>query len=405
MERKKILEQLDSVIKRNGRILVVSTGSGVTTRLALESGADIVLAINAGRFRQMGQSAFYSLLSCSSANEMVKEFGTHEILTITEDECPVIAGTFMQDPRISIYEYLKELKEAGFSGVINYPSAILLDGKMRKAMENAGLGYDREVEGIRVARFLDLLTVAYVSNEEEAVRMVEAGADVICVYFGITGSGELGAEHMVSLDMALKIADSIFKKVDSIAPGVIKIINGGPVETPMDVFKFYENTSCQGVLAGSLIERIPVEEAVSSMILSFTGWGYTDEKNTIARVMNRRDDDPDYVEFMKKYVEQNYRNGIRLKDLADMTHISSSRLSEMFKKETGETFSGYLISFRMEQAKKLLAETDLQIKIIGAECGYPDYAQFSKMFKKTTGISPKSYREENTEGIRSGMSV
>ena len=395
MKREEILNKLNSVIKVNGHILVVSTGSGMTSRFAMDGGAQMILAINAGRFRQMGQTAFYSLLSCSNTNDMVRELGVREILPIIQDKCPVIAGTFMQDPCIELYDHLKDLKECGFSGVLNYPSATLLDGRIRDAMERAGLGYDKEVEGIRMAHFLDLFTVAYVADEDQAVRMVKAGADVICVYFGITGGGEMGAEHIISLDLAIRRADQIFKTVDKINPNVIKIVNGGPVETPIDAFAFYEDTDCQGVLAGSVIERIPVERAMKNTIAAFTSYGDFDNNNIVSRVLNRKEQDTDYAEFLIKYIEQNYHKTVRLKDLSIVTHLSVARLSNLFRERTGETFTHYLVNYRMEQARKLLAQSSMQIKEIGSSVGYDDYAQFSKMFKKTCGISPQAYRNQS----------
>lgn len=394
MTREEILDRLRSVIHINGHILAVACGNGMSAQYVIQGGADLITAISAGRFRQMGQSAFSAFFGCTDTNEMVLDYVSKEILTMADD-FPVVLGLFAQDPNIYLYEHLQRIKDYGYAGIINYPSVCLLDGKFRSALEDAGLGFDKEVDAIRLAHFLGLFTVAYVLEENEAIAMTEAGADVVCLHFGITGGGILGANKTISMEIALKRAEHIFQKIDAINPNVIKIISGGPVQTPIDAFTFYQNTKCQGFLGGSSIERLPVERSMLNTIRAFKSPGDFDHSNIVSRVLNGSQEKPEYADFMLEYIEKNYGKCIRLKDIANITHISTTRLSVLFKEKTGKSFTQYLIDFRMEKAMELLKNTDKQMKEIALLVGYDDYAQFSKMFKKLYQMTPQDFRKSH----------
>lgn len=391
MQRTELVNRLKSVIQVNGHMLAVAIGNGMSAQYVINGGADLILAISAGRFRQMGQNAFSGFFGCTNTNQMVLDFATKEILPVTDD-FPVIAGVFMQDPCIYLYEFLQNIMHNDFNGVINYPSVGFFSGHFRNALEEMGMGFEKEVEGIRLAHFLGLFTVAYVFDEQQAIQMATAGADIICVHFGITGGGSLGADRFMSLEMAMEIAQNIFQKLNQIRPDIIKIVSGGPVQTPIDAHSFYQNTLCQGFLGGSPIERLPVERAMVNTVRAFKSAGDFDHRNIVSQVLNGNQQNLDYADFMLEYIRKNYSKCIRLKDLAVVTHLSTTRLSVVFKEKTGKSFTRYLIDFRIEKAKELLQTTDYQIKEIALQCGYDDYPQFTKIFKKNTCFTPQEYR-------------
>lgn len=392
MKRAELVSLLKSVIKINGHTLGVAVGNGMVADYTMKGGADFILAMNAGRFRQMGQSAFAAFFGYSDANSMVIDFATKEILPMAGD-FPVIHGIFMQDPSVHILDRLKESRDYGFSGVINYPTIGCFDGKFRQALENAGLGFEKEVEGIRLAHFLDMFTLAYAFDKDQAVQMALAGADCICLHLGITGGGLVGANRYMSLEYAMNLASEIFDAIDAINPNVIKVVCSGPIQTPVDAHAFFKHTKCQGILVGSGIERLPVERAVINTTKAFKSPGDFDEKNIISNVLNGIQKHPDYAQFMLEYVQKNYQKAIRLKDISAITHMSISRLSVLFKEKTGTSFTQYLIDFRMEKACELLSSTDKQMKEISALTGYDDYSQFVKMFRKVIGMTPQEYRK------------
>ena len=103
----------------------------------------------------------------------------------------------------------------------------------------------------------------------------------------------------------------------------------------------------------------------------------------------------DYVDFVKKYISENYSTTIYMSDLADFTNLSPSYLSDLFKRKVGISFTEYLIKFRLNKAIELMNSTNLRLIEIANSVGYSDYAQFNKIFKKYMKQSPKKYRKSN----------
>lgn len=195
MDREYILRLLRAQINVNGHIIGAAVGSGMTAKFAAMGGADLLLALSAGKYRIMGRSSFASYFCYGNSNEQVMEMGQRELFPIIE-ETPIIFGLMANDPSLHLYEHLKEIKAAGFSGIVNFPTMALIDGKFREALEEEGNTYQQEVEAIHLARYLDLFTIAFVTTEDETKQMIEAGADVICVNLGLTKGGFLGPKKI-----------------------------------------------------------------------------------------------------------------------------------------------------------------------------------------------------------------
>lgn len=394
MGRENVLAYLHCVIQKNGHILLAASGNGMSAKYAIAGGADLILTISAGRFRQMGNSAFSAFFGCVDTNQMVMDYATREVLPLA-GSTPVVCGVFMQDPCIHLYEYYQDVIRHDFTGIINYPSIGLFNRKFRNALEGSGLGYEKEVEGIRLAHFMGLLTVAYVFDAKQAVEMAKAGADIICVHFGITGGGILGANQVISLEHSMEYAENIFRQVDRVRPDIIKVVSGGPVQSPTDGQIFYSKTSCQGFLGGSPLERLPVEKAMLKTVRAFKEKQDNEvQDSTVGSPSPSSGENPgtDYVSFVTDYIHNNYHQCIRLKNLARAAHLSTTRLSMLFKERTGSSFTDYLIRHRIKQACTLLKDTDLQLKEVAIQVGYEDYSQFTKMFKKVMGCAPRDYR-------------
>lgn len=408
MNRTAIMERLHSQLQEGNHIIGVSTGAGITARHAAQSGSDFILTLNSGRFRQMGRSSLAGFLPFGNSNDMVMDFGSREIVPLVRN-IPVLFGLNANDPTKDLDSYIREIQNNGFSGINNYPTVGLIDGQFREALEEDGISYDREVEAIRAAHRQGLFTVAFVFDESQAVRMLEAGSDVVCVHLGLTVGGLLGARKVVSLEAAKTKALRIFDACNRIKPDVIKMIYGGPVKTPVDVqYMYSNNTDIMGYIGGSAFERIPSERSLSTITREFKRLGKLDEDDLMVKMLNGITKHYDYVEFVKEYVAENYSNEIVFSDLAKVAHISRSYLSSLFKKEVGCSFQAYLVSFRINKAVTLLHAPQLQLSEVAAMVGYPDYALFSRMFKKLKSCSPRQYRSNlntRTEDIKAFSSV
>lgn len=397
MDRENILKRLRAQININGHIIGACVGSGMTAKYTAMGGADFLLALSAGKYRMMGRSSYASYLCYGNNNEQVMEMGQRELLPIIKDT-PVLFGMMASDPSIGLYEYLKKIRDSGFSGIANFPTLALFDGQFREALEEEGISYAQEVEAVRLAHYLDFLTVAFVTNVEEAEKMMNAGADIICVHLGLTKGGILGAKRYISINDARRMVDDIFAVCETNAD-VIKMIYSGPANTPIDMQYIYRNTVCKGYIGGSVFDRIPIERGLLNTTKAFKSYGEFDEDNPRVRLINGEYNIRNIVEFAKKYIDDHYMEEIRLDDLALVAYVSPSYMSTQFKKETGTNFTEYLVRYRMNKAKELLGKHNLRCREAAEGVGYADYAHFSKMFKKYVGTTPvlfqKDYQREH----------
>lgn len=109
--------------------------------------------------------------------------------------------------------------------------------------------------------------------------------------------------------------------------------------------------------------------------------------------IKKREKDIRPIRLIKKYIEEHYMEEINLNQLAELVDMNASYLSSIFKKETGMTYSEYLIHCRTEQASRLLVETNMSVHEIAHSCGYSDARYFSKQYMKQIGLKPSEYRK------------
>lgn len=378
-------------LKVHNHLIGVAAGSGMTGKYAEQGGADFILALSSGRYRQMGVSSLAGFLAFGNSNKLVLEFASKELVPAIH-KIPVFFGICATDPTIHLAQFIDLIKAKGFAGINNFPSVGLIDGHFREALEEQGLTFEKEVEAIRIANEKGLFTVAFVFNVSQAVKMVEAGADVICVHLGLTEGGKLGAKKIQSLQSAKKKAINIFKQCNQINPNIIKMIYGGPVNKPKDVQFMYDDTEIMGYIGGSVFERIPTEQTILEVTKSFKKTNDFHYDELIEKIIDGIGSQADYIEFVKKYVWMHYMNEISLNEIAEILRLSRSYLSTLFKKEVGLSFTQYLIDFRLNRAIEIIQKESLPLTNVAEMVGYPNYSQFSKMFKKHKGLSPTYYR-------------
>ena len=396
--RKRILKKLMAQIHINGHIIAVASGSGMSAKYCTRGGADLILALSAGRFRQSGRASLASYLCFGNSNDIVEDFAARELIPLIRD-VPVLFGLNASDPNVDLEEYILKIQNMGFAGIVNFPTVGLIDGQFREALEENGLGFQNEIDAIRIAHQHDLFTLAFVFDEWQAKQMLDAGADIICAHLGWTTGGALGAKRSHSIEIARQIADRVFDVCNESRREVIKMIYGGPIKSPADAQYFYDNTDCHGFIGGSSFERIPIEKAIEHTARNFKSPQNKESEKILLRVLAGRAQDYDDVEFVQNHIEENYAHPIFLGELASVLHVSAPYLSAKFKKKLGCSFSEYLVRYRMNKASVLLLdESMLTISEIADSVGYTDYAQFSRIFKKYKGVSPRVYRKTAAQG-------
>jgi len=266
--RSAILQRLRSKVASGKPIVGGGAGTGISAKCEEAGGVDLIVIYNSGRYRMAGRGSLSGLMAYGNANEVVVDMA-REVLTAV-DYTPVLAGVNGTDPFMLRDPFLRHLKDMGFAGIQNFPTVGLFDGKMRVNLEETGMGYQLEVDLIRAARDLDLLTTPYVFNVEESKRMVEAGADVIVAHMGLTTGGSIGADTAMTLNDAVRDVQAIADAAKSICDDVLVICHGGPISMPEDAGYVLRN--CRGVdgfYGASSMERLPTESALTSQVKAF----------------------------------------------------------------------------------------------------------------------------------------
>ncbi|MGK7754868.1 MULTISPECIES: phosphoenolpyruvate hydrolase family protein [unclassified Roseovarius] len=268
IDRSKILERLNRQIADGVPIVGGGAGTGISAKSEEAGGIDLIIVYNSGRYRMAGRASSAGLLAYGNANEIVKEMAL-EVLPVCKTT-PVIAGVNGTDPFVIMPKFLRELKELGFSGVQNFPTVGIIDGTFRVSLEETGINYASEVDMVRQAREIDLLTTPYVFDPDQATDMAKAGADIIVPHMGVTTGGTIGATTSKSLEDSVRLIDECAEAARKVRKDIIIIAHGGPIATPDDVsFVLEHSEHCNGFYGASSVERLPVETAIKSNIEAF----------------------------------------------------------------------------------------------------------------------------------------
>ncbi len=268
--RTQILQRFNQKIAQGKPIIGGGAGTGISAKFEEAGGIDLIVIYNSGRFRMAGHGSLAGLLPYGDANKIVMEMA-NEVLPVVK-HTPVLAGVCGTDPMRRMERFLREVKEIGFAGVQNFPTVGLFDGVFRQNLEETGMGFGREVEMIRLAREMDLLTTPYVFNPDEAVQMAEAGADILVAHMGLTTSGSIGAKTAKTLDQCVALIDEIAKAARGVRSEIILLCHGGPIAEPEDAAYILKNCpAVDGFYGASSMERLPTERAIREQTERFTG--------------------------------------------------------------------------------------------------------------------------------------
>jgi predicted TIM-barrel enzyme len=263
-----ILARLRELISKRIPIIGGGAGTGISAKFEEEGGIDLIVIYNSGRFRMAGRGSLAGMMPYGDANAIVLEMAS-EVLTVVK-RTPVLAGVCGTDPFRQMPHFLKQIKEIGFSGVQNFPTVGLIDGNFRQNLEETGMGYQLEVEMIRLARQMELFTSPYAFNPAEARAMAQAGADVVVAHAGLTTKGSIGASTALTLEQSVDFVQGIADAARQVNPEVIVLCHGGPISMPEDAQFILNNTrGVDGFYGASSMERLPVETAITSQIKQF----------------------------------------------------------------------------------------------------------------------------------------
>lgn len=267
--RQEVLDRLHDTISRGEAIIAAGAGTGISAKFIERGGADLIIIYNSGRYRMMGHGSIAGIMGYGDANATAMEIGEFEVLPVVK-EIPVICGVHCTDPRRRMWHWLQQVKSMGFSGMNNFPTHTIIDGSFRQQLEETGMGTDKEIETVALARRMDLFTIVYVASPAEAKAMAEAGADVIIAHVGCTVGGSIGVTNAaMSLEDAAVATQAIIDAGKSVRDDVIYLSHGGPIATPSDAAFINERTDAVGFVGASSLERMAVEESLTQLTREF----------------------------------------------------------------------------------------------------------------------------------------
>ena len=268
MSRQEILDRFRTQVAQGQPIIGGGAGTGITAKSAEAGGIALLVIYNSGRFRMAGRGSLSGLLAYGDANAIVMEMA-NEVLPVVK-RTPVLAGVNGTDPFRVMGHFLRQVKEIGFAGVQNFPTVGLIDGAFQANLDETGMGYGHEIDMIRMAHELDLLTSPYVFDEDQAKDMARAGADILVPHMGLTTSGTIGAKTALTLEEAAVKVQQLADAARSVNPDILCLCHGGPIANPADAQYILDHTDgIVGFYGASSIERFPTEVGIRAQTEEF----------------------------------------------------------------------------------------------------------------------------------------
>lgn len=266
--RTEVLTRLRAKVAAGKPILGGGAGTGISAKMSEAGGIDLLVIYNSGRFRMAGRGSLSGMMPYGDANAIVMEMA-REVLPVAK-KTPVLAGVCGTDPFRVMKLFLREVDAAGFSGVQNFPTVGLIDGQFRQNLEETDMGYGLEVDMIKTAHELGLLTTPYCFNPDEAAAMASAGADILIPHMGLTTKGSIGASTAKTLDECVPLIQAMHDAARRINPEILVLCHGGPIAEPADAqFILDRTTGIVGFYGASSMERLPVEPAIRDRVREF----------------------------------------------------------------------------------------------------------------------------------------
>ena len=267
--KQEVRNRLRDTLNRGKAIIAAGAGTGISAKFIEKGGADLLIIYNSGRFRMAGHGSTAGLMAYGDANAVAMEIGEFEVLPVVE-QIPVICGVHGSDPRRRMWHHLLKVKEMGFSGVNNFPTHAIVDGHFRQVLEETGMGFNKEVEMIRLATRMDLFSIVYVATPDDARQMADAGADAIIAHVGTTVGGSIGVVAATcSMDEAVERTQKIIDAAKEVNPDTFFLAHGGPINTPEDVRVILARTTTHGFVGASSLERMGVEQSLTDLTRQF----------------------------------------------------------------------------------------------------------------------------------------
>ena len=252
---------------RSSFLIGAAIGSGNMALAAERGGADLLLAINAGRLRNMGAPSIACMLPIYDADTLTEGFAREELLA--QCRLPVLLGLNVWGPERDLAALAGSVRDAGFAGAVNFPSCMHYTRPMQQILSRAGRGIEREVEQLRVIQEAGLTTMFYCATRTQARLAADAGLDMVCLNLGWNVGGAMGHRSRATIEEVATTAREIGRLIKRINPKIRFFLEGGPIATAEDLGRVVSLAPIDGYVGGSTFERMPLEVSVADQIDRF----------------------------------------------------------------------------------------------------------------------------------------
>jgi predicted TIM-barrel enzyme len=267
-QRDEILARLRTKVAAGQPIVGGGAGTGISAKMSEAGGIDLLVIYNSGRFRMAGRGSLSGMMPYGDANAIVMEMA-REVLPVVR-HTPVLAGVCGTDPFRIMKLFLREVDSAGFSGIQNFPTVGLIDGTFRQGLEETEMGYGLEVDLIRTAHDMGMLTTPYCFNPDEAAAMAAVGADILIPHMGLTTKGTIGASSAVTLEESARRIQAMHDAAKRVNQDILVLCHGGPIAEPEDARYVLDRVpAVDGFYGASSMERLPTEQAIAQRTREF----------------------------------------------------------------------------------------------------------------------------------------
>jgi predicted TIM-barrel enzyme len=280
--RTEILQKLNAKVARRLPVFIASAGSGLVARLLESAGADCVNTFSGARLRANGMGTMSMLWPILDSNRQTLEYTQQDILPAMKGDAFVCACINANDPLKDMRYVLEQLKAMGVCSVSNIGPSISYvdkDSHIFRVLTSAGITLQHEIDMLKLARELDMVTIGLAFDEEDSVRLVgEAQPDIFCFHAGTTKGGLRGFDSGETIDETAGRTEAANQKLRLLKKDVILVAHGAAMETPEDAQYMLDHTTCDGFWTGSSTERIPIERAVSEAARTFAALRFSDSR-------------------------------------------------------------------------------------------------------------------------------
>ncbi len=279
--RTAILTKLRKKIAANIPILIASAGSGLVASLLEKAGADCVNTFSGARLRANGMGTMSMMWPILDSNRQTLDYTREDIMPAIKGDAFICACLNANDPLKDMRMILNECKAMGVYSASNIGPSISYvdkDSEIYRVLTKSGITLDNEIEMLRLAKELDMVSIGLAFDMEDSLRIVEeAQPDIFCFHAGTTKGGLKGYDSGETLEATAKRTEEAYKELRKIKPDLILIAHGAGLVYPKDGQYIIDNTSCDGIWTGSSTERIPIEKAVYAAAKEFADLRRTQE--------------------------------------------------------------------------------------------------------------------------------